>query len=194
MGFRVAIDGLRTAEPPEAASSSSKPDLTGVEILTRQASGGVYMLEATGDVAGNIAASTQIGSIEFAAQEFGTRLVVVLGHSRCGAAGATLTRKAKALVAYLALRGPRGQSREKLAELLWGDSAEEQARANLVRRRSEHARSKYAENGCADCHIPFLDTERTRLNYSDPVIEEEPFANTFLEVDLSQAPTRFETR
>jgi TolB-like protein len=44
---------------------------------------------------------------------------------------ALLTRKAKALVAYLALQGARGQSREKLAELLWGDSAEEQARANL---------------------------------------------------------------
>ncbi len=46
-------------------------------------------------------------------------------------AEASLTRKAKALIAYLALRGTRGQSREKLAELLWGNSAEEQARANL---------------------------------------------------------------
>jgi TolB-like protein/Flp pilus assembly protein TadD len=46
-------------------------------------------------------------------------------------ASAGLTRKSKALVAYLALQGERGQSREKLAELLWGDSAEEQARANL---------------------------------------------------------------
>ena len=46
-------------------------------------------------------------------------------------ARASLTRKARALVAYLALQGDRGQSREKLAELLWGNSAEEQARANL---------------------------------------------------------------
>jgi TolB-like protein len=46
-------------------------------------------------------------------------------------ARASLTRKAKALVAYLALQGGRPQSREKLAELLWGNSAEEQARANL---------------------------------------------------------------
>jgi TolB-like protein/Tfp pilus assembly protein PilF len=44
---------------------------------------------------------------------------------------AALTRKARALVAYLALQGARGQSREKLAALLWGDSSEEQARANL---------------------------------------------------------------
>jgi TolB-like protein/Flp pilus assembly protein TadD len=47
------------------------------------------------------------------------------------AARASLTRKAKALVAYLALRGARGQSREKLAELLWGNSPEAQARTNL---------------------------------------------------------------
>jgi len=41
-------------------------------------------------VAGNIVAPSQIGSIEFAAERFGTRLVVVLGHSRCGAVLATL--------------------------------------------------------------------------------------------------------
>jgi len=51
----------------------------------------------------------------------------------CGEATAktSLTRKAKALVAYLALQGARGQSREKLAELFWSNSAEDQARANL---------------------------------------------------------------
>ena len=36
-------------------------------------------------VAGNIVAPSQIGSIEFAAERFGTRLVVVMGHTRCGA-------------------------------------------------------------------------------------------------------------
>jgi len=41
-------------------------------------------------IAGNIVAPSQIGSIEFAAKEFGTRLVVVLGHSNCGAVAATL--------------------------------------------------------------------------------------------------------
>ena len=41
-------------------------------------------------VAGNLATPTQIGSIEFAAATFGTRLVVVLGHTRCGAVGATV--------------------------------------------------------------------------------------------------------
>jgi carbonic anhydrase len=41
-------------------------------------------------VAGNIVAPSLIGSVEFAAEQFGTRLVVVLGHSRCGAVTATL--------------------------------------------------------------------------------------------------------
>ena len=56
MGFRVAIDGLRNAEPP-ASADDQKPDLTGVEIVTHPVAGNIYMLEATGDVAGNIATS-----------------------------------------------------------------------------------------------------------------------------------------
>ena len=42
------------------------------------------------DSRGNIVAPSQIGSVEFAADRFGTRRVVVLGHSRCGAVQATL--------------------------------------------------------------------------------------------------------
>jgi carbonic anhydrase len=41
-------------------------------------------------VAGNIVAPSQVGSVEFAAARFETRLVVVLGHSQCGAIAATL--------------------------------------------------------------------------------------------------------
>jgi len=41
-------------------------------------------------VAGNIVAPSQVGSVEFAAERFGTRLVVVMGHSSCGAIEATL--------------------------------------------------------------------------------------------------------
>jgi carbonic anhydrase len=41
-------------------------------------------------VAGNIVAPSQIGSVEFAAEQFRTRLVVVLGHSGCGAIAATV--------------------------------------------------------------------------------------------------------
>lgn len=41
-------------------------------------------------VAGNIVASSQIGSVEFAAERYGVRLVVVMGHTRCGAIEATI--------------------------------------------------------------------------------------------------------
>ena len=56
------------------------------EIIFDQGLGDLFVIR----VAGNIVASSQIGSIEFAAERFGTRLVVVLGHSYCGAVGATL--------------------------------------------------------------------------------------------------------
>jgi len=41
-------------------------------------------------VAGNIVAPSQVGSVEFAAERFDTRLVVVMGHTLCGAIDATL--------------------------------------------------------------------------------------------------------
>jgi carbonic anhydrase len=51
------------------------------EIVFDQGLGDLFVIR----VAGNIVAPSQIGSVEFAATKFGTRLVVVLGHSQCGA-------------------------------------------------------------------------------------------------------------
>jgi len=51
------------------------------EIIFDQGLGDLFVVR----VAGNIVASSQIGSIEFAAERFGARLVVVLGHSHCTA-------------------------------------------------------------------------------------------------------------
>jgi len=59
---------------------------TPVEILFDQGLGDLFVVR----VAGNIVAPSIVGSIEFAAEQFGTRLVVVLGHTRCGAIAATL--------------------------------------------------------------------------------------------------------
>lgn len=56
------------------------------EIVFDQGLGELFVIR----VAGNIVASSQVGSVEFAAARFGVRLVVVLGHSRCGAILATL--------------------------------------------------------------------------------------------------------
>jgi carbonic anhydrase len=56
------------------------------EIVFDQGLGDLFVIR----VAGNIVAPSQVGSVEFAAERFGTRLVVVLGHSSCGAILATL--------------------------------------------------------------------------------------------------------
>ena len=56
------------------------------EIVFDQGLGDLFVIR----VGGNIVAPSQIGSVEFAADRFGTRLVVVLGHSQCGVVLATL--------------------------------------------------------------------------------------------------------
>ena len=57
-----------------------------VELVFDQGLGDLFVIR----VAGNIVAPSQVGSVEFAAERYDTRLVVVLGHSRCGAVEATL--------------------------------------------------------------------------------------------------------
>lgn len=56
------------------------------EIVFDQGLGDLFVIR----VAGNIVAPSQVGSVEFAAEAFGTRLVVVMGHTLCGAIDATL--------------------------------------------------------------------------------------------------------
>ena len=56
------------------------------ETVFDQGMGDLFVIR----VAGNIVAPSQIGSVEFAAQRFGTRLVVVMGHTHCGAISATV--------------------------------------------------------------------------------------------------------
>lgn len=56
------------------------------ELVFDQGLGDLFVIR----VAGNIVAPSQVGSVEFAAERFGTRLVVVMGHSTCGAVQATL--------------------------------------------------------------------------------------------------------
>src|SRR6058998_3095127 len=56
------------------------------EVVFDQGLGDLFVIR----VAGNIVAPSQVGSVEFAAARFGTPLVVVLGHSGCGAITATL--------------------------------------------------------------------------------------------------------
>ncbi len=56
------------------------------ELVFDQGFGDLFVIR----VAGNIVAPSQVGSVEYAAERFGTQLVVVMGHSQCGAVQATL--------------------------------------------------------------------------------------------------------
>jgi carbonic anhydrase len=56
------------------------------ELVFDQGLGDLFVIR----VAGNIVSPSQVGSVEFAAERFGTQLVVVLGHTGCGAVAATL--------------------------------------------------------------------------------------------------------
>lgn len=71
---------------PFAAIVACSDSRVPVELLFDQGLGDLFVIR----VAGNIVAPSQIGSVEFAAAKLGTRLVVVLGHSNCGAIDAAL--------------------------------------------------------------------------------------------------------
>ncbi|MDB5926389.1 MAG: carbonic anhydrase [Betaproteobacteria bacterium] len=77
---------LAAGQEPFAIILGCSDSRVPAEIVFDQGLGDLFVIR----VAGNIVAPSQIGSVEFAAERFGTRLVVVLGHSRCGAIEATL--------------------------------------------------------------------------------------------------------
>ena len=74
------------AQSPFAIILGCSDSRVPAELVFGQGLGDLFVIR----VAGNIVAPSQIGSIEFAAEKFGTHLVVVLGHSMCGAVEATL--------------------------------------------------------------------------------------------------------
>ena len=79
---REVVDGQQPFAIILGCSDSRVP----AEMVFDQGLGDLFVIR----VAGNIVAPSQIGSVEFAAERYGTKLVVVLGHSQCGAILATL--------------------------------------------------------------------------------------------------------
>jgi carbonic anhydrase len=77
---------LAAGQEPFAIILGCSDSRVPAEIVFDQGLGDLFVIR----VAGNIVAPSQVGSVEFAAERFGTRLVVVLGHSQCGAILATL--------------------------------------------------------------------------------------------------------
>jgi carbonic anhydrase len=77
---------LTSGQEPFAIILGCSDSRVPAEIVFDQGLGDLFVIR----VAGNIVAPSQIGSVEFAAERAGARLVVVLGHSQCGAILATL--------------------------------------------------------------------------------------------------------
>ncbi len=78
--------GLPEGQEPFAIILGCSDARVPAEIIFDQGLGDLFVIR----VAGNIVAPSQVGSIEYAVERFGTQLVVVLGHSGCGAILATL--------------------------------------------------------------------------------------------------------
>jgi len=77
---------LAAGQAPFAIVLGCSDSRVPAEMVFDQGLGDLFVIR----VAGNIVAPSQVGSVEFAAERFDTRLVVVLGHSQCGAILATL--------------------------------------------------------------------------------------------------------
>jgi carbonic anhydrase len=77
---------LASGQQPFAIILGCSDSRVPAEIVFDQGLGDLFVIR----VAGNIVAPSQVGSVEFAAERYSTRLVVVLGHSQCGAILATL--------------------------------------------------------------------------------------------------------
>jgi len=77
---------LAAGQEPFAIILGCSDSRVPAEIVFDQGLGDLFVIR----VAGNIVAPSQVASVEFAAERYGTRLVVVLGHSNCGAILATL--------------------------------------------------------------------------------------------------------
>jgi carbonic anhydrase len=77
---------LASTQQPFAIILGCSDSRVPAELVFDQGLGDLFVIR----VAGNIVAPSQVGSVEFAAERFKTRLVVVLGHSQCGAILATL--------------------------------------------------------------------------------------------------------
>jgi carbonic anhydrase len=86
LATRERRDELVAGQNPSAIILGCSDSRVPAEIIFDQGLGELFVIR----VAGNVAAQEGIGSIEYAVENCGTRLVVVLGHSCCGAVQATV--------------------------------------------------------------------------------------------------------
>jgi carbonic anhydrase len=102
ISIRDKREELANGQRPFAIVLGCSDSRVPAEIVFDQGLGDLFVIR----VAGNIVAPSQVGSVEFAAETFGTRLVVVLGHSQCSAVLTTLDELQKPTAARSRSLGP----------------------------------------------------------------------------------------
>lgn len=121
------------------------------EIIFDHGLGDLFVIR----VAGNIVAPSQVGSIEFAVEAYGTPLVVVLGHTNCGAIHATLD----------ALKNPEATHSHNLNSIVSRirPSLETLVETDLAKSPDELA--KYAVRANIRASV-------SQIQYSSPILEQ----------------------
>lgn len=79
--FKALIQMTKDKQHPFASVLSCSDSRAPVELLFDQALGDVFSVR----LAGNIASDKAIGSLEFGSKYLGSKLIVVMGHTSCGA-------------------------------------------------------------------------------------------------------------
>lgn len=79
--FQSLLNITKDKQHPFASFLSCSDSRAPVELLFDQALGDIFSVR----LAGNIASDKAIGSLEFSSKYLGSKLIVVMGHSSCGA-------------------------------------------------------------------------------------------------------------
>jgi carbonic anhydrase len=140
---QARLEELADGQNPFAVVLTCADSRVPVEIVFDQGIGDLFVIR----VAGNVVAPSLVGSVEYAAAVLNTKLVVVMGHSRCGAVSATLdVLRKKGRVPSDNIRDIVDRIRPAAAELVMGDASisdelllERAIRAN-VRASTAHLR------------------------------------------------------
>ena len=130
-------DELVSGQEPYAIILGCSDSRVPAEIVFDQGLGDLFVIR----VAGNIVAPSQIGSIEFAAEQFKTRLVVVMGHTQCGAVNATLEE----------MRRPTGEQSKNIQSIVSRirPSLEQFVSTELWQQKDELMKQATRANVCA---------------------------------------------
>jgi carbonic anhydrase len=154
---------LVTSQEPFAVVLGCADSRVPAEIVFDQGLGDLFVIR----VAGNIVAPSQVDSVEFAVGRFGTPLVVVLGHTRCGAVQATVdaltnpTEDSRQLASIVnrvrpAVESVLASSANQDTEAVLRDAVRANIRTSVERLRSGSEKLRYLTD---DAHVVVVGAE-----------------------------------